>query len=194
LVTSVVDVARSRGALAVIVVVSAAIAVPVRAATPDEKLDALARFTAYRVYHAGPEFEGHQLSDVARGRDAKGKRTFSLIYGTCDAAPHDDTGCRPPYELQLYRACSRNAASYPREAAGRRTRGIRGAAVYEWSSRESFERLEVYTGKTTIVVWAPDRSSARRMVVRLRSGDGHIGVGDRLRRPARGALAGRLRC
>jgi hypothetical protein len=116
---------------------------------------------------------------------------FSFIYGDCMPDPDP---CKPPYELQLYRSCSRNASSYPPEARGERTRGIRGATIYEWKGPDWFDRLEVYTGKTTIVIWAPNRRSARQAVAALRSADGRIGPEDRLRPPARGSLAGRLRC
>lgn len=150
-------------------------------------------FREYEVFDLGERFRSHDLTAVLRGRDAqRGRPTFSFIYGDC--APEPDAGCAPPYEVQNYAACSRNLAAYGNSDRPQRRRSIRGAAVYAFWDEQFFDRLEVYAGKTTVVIFAPSLSKARRVARWLRSSDGKVQRDERLPRPAAGALGGELPC
>ena len=177
----------------VLVVLAAAAAVPVRAALDGDGQKAVEEareFDGYRVFWLGERFRKHELTHASRG-ERKGQATFSFVYGDCEA--ESDSGCAPPYQLQNYHACARNLADYEGPKPKRR-KPIRGAAVYEFGDGGMFDRLEVYTGRTTIMVVAPTAAKARRVVRRLESINGTIAPEDRLRPPARGALEGKLRC
>ena len=59
------------------------------------------------------------------------------------------------------------------------------------------DRLELYTGRTTVVLFGSDLGALRRAASKLRTRPGgrpHVEPGDRLPRPLPGALEGRLRC
>jgi hypothetical protein len=158
--------------------------------SPEHGLAEAERFREYRVYHLGEAFREQPLTAVPRGRDAVKRRpTFSFIYGDCEPAP-----CAADYEIQNYAACSRNLAVYPRGSKPRPVPTIRGAAVYRVPDRGRFDSLEVYTGRTTLVVFAPSYRGARRAVKAVRSADGKVTVDDPIPPPARGSLRGRLRC
>lgn len=147
-------------------------------------------FRGYRVFWLGERFRSQELTHAARG-ERKRRATFEFIYGDCDAGP--DGGCAPPYSLQNYHACARNLASYDGLRPKRR-KSIRGAAVYEFGDGGFFDRLEVYTGRTTVVIWAPTFAKARRVARMLDSINVELGRDDPLGPPARGALSGELRC
>jgi hypothetical protein len=152
-----------------------------------------AEFREYRVFDLGERFRGHPLTAVLRSQDARSKRpTFSFIYGDC--TPEPDSGCAPPYEVQNYAACSRNLFSYGRGETAQRRRSIRGATAYAFWDDRFFDRLEIYTGKTTIVIFAPSLAKARRVARSLQSADGKVARADQLPRPAAGAVEGRLAC
>jgi hypothetical protein len=58
-------------------------------------------------------------------------------------------------------------------------------------------RLELYTGRTTVVLFGPDLATLRRAAAKLRARRGvrpRVGPGERLPPPLPGALEGRLRC
>ena len=155
--------------------------------SPERGLAEAERFREYRVYHLGESFRDLPLTAAWRGRDAIRRRpTFDFIYGDCDPAP-----CAPPYDIQNYAACSRNLAAI--DAPHRRVPSIRGASVYRFSPGE-FERLEVFTGRTNVVVFADGYRRARRAVKALQSADGRVQPDDPLPAAARGATRGRLRC
>jgi hypothetical protein len=161
--------------------------------TPEAVLEDAARFDDYTAFHLDRAYGGHPLTGASRSRDAVRRQpTFGFIYGTCE--PEPDAGCAPPYEIQNYAICSRNPAVFPRGARGRRHPPIRGATVRAWSEPGVFDRLEVYTGATTVVVFAPNRRGAARAVRALQSADGKVAPRERLRPPIRGALVGRRRC
>ena len=177
----------------VLVVLAAAVAVPVSAALDSDSEKAVAdarEFRGYRVYWLGESFRSKELTHASRG-ERKGQATFTFIYGDCEA--ESDAGCAPPYQLQNYHACARNLAGYEGPKPKRR-KPIRGAEVYEFGDGGMFDRLEVYTGRTTITVSAPTAAKARGVVRLLESINGTISPEERLRPPQRGAMEGKLRC
>lgn len=92
----------------------------------------------------------------------------SLIYGDCEAT--SDTGCSPPLEIQIWRSCNRSlddyeitpGTPYPHEDAV-----VRGADAAQFD-----DRLEVYAGSVTIVIFGSE-ALARR------AADGLVPLNDR---------------
>ncbi|HEX8647071.1 MAG TPA: hypothetical protein VF715_09215 [Thermoleophilaceae bacterium] len=184
-----------RGLLPVVLVLlAAAVAVPVRAAVDDDKPRVVAEareFRDYRLFWLGERFRSHDLTYASReGR--KGQSTFTFIYGDCEA--ESDSGCAPPYQIQNYHACARNLGDYGAGIHPMRRKPIRGAAVYEFGDGNNFDRIEVYTGRTMLAISAPTFAKARRVVRRLERINGELGPDDPLGPPARGAVRGKLRC
>lgn len=163
---------------------------------PDAGIRDAAAFREYRVFHTGRTTQGHPLEAVIRERDAlKRRRTYSFVYGECATGAER---CLPPFEVQSYNACARNLATYrdqPEERRPRftrtRVRGVPAIAVRE--NAQSY-RLEIYTGRTTVVVFGADAKRARALSARLRSADGRVRPFKALPAPARGHLSGRVRC
>jgi hypothetical protein len=153
----------------------------------------------FESYYLGRTFE--RLPLVARmrrldDRAARGEfraNYLSFLYGKCKA--DGDAGCQPPLEAQNWAACERNLSTYrltPRgDPVPRKTLTVRGvpAALFE----DGF-RLEIYTGKTTVVIFGTDASRIRRAGEALRSVDGTVGPQDRLPPPVPGAVQGALKC
>jgi hypothetical protein len=153
-----------------------------------------AHFRAFLVYTLGPRYYAFRLNAGFRGLDGLKRRpVFSFLYGECQAPPNE--ACAPPYEVENYDACSRNLANYrvdggaPSVAYARTT--IRGAPAALFPGGQ---RVEVYTGRTTVVVSGPSADAARHAALRLRALNPRSSPISQLPRPAPGALAGRLRC
>jgi hypothetical protein len=111
---------------------------------------------------------------------------LSFVYGDC--LPTGDAGCAPPVEIQVWRACRRHRSLYrsPLGPAGEAVtvRGVPGLAF------DGRRRIELQTGRSTIVVFADSAARAERVAAALRSDDGRIRPGDRLPVPEPGALEG----
>ena len=118
------------------------------------------------------------------------------VYGTC--TPTADSGCAPPLQIQVWRACERNLSLYTRypgpngPVAFTRTT-IRGvpAAIFD-----DGYRIELYTGDDTVVIFADTPARARAAAASLR-GTIHGAVkaaGEDLPAPVPGALSGTATC
>ena len=145
-------------------------------------------FADFSLYWAGASFEGSPLTAITLPR---GFVTF--IYGDCKAA--SDSGCSPPLQVQVWRACERNLSSYALTPAGDplphqrvRLRGV-PAAFFEGGAR-----LELYTGDVSVVLFGEGRNQLRRAAEALRGANVGVGRAADLPPPVEGALAGRLRC
>jgi hypothetical protein len=170
--------------------------------TPAEKP---ANFT---VYSLGSRFAGLPLTAVLRtcgnpqpvpGDNPKLPPTYrsnsvSYVYGDCTPPP-DEGGCAAPLELQVSPACERNVAQYEHRPELTRRRGVPSAALDG--------SIELYSADSTVVIFATDRSLRKRAVSavqRVRRGDAPAAIppvlerAKRLPPPARGAIAGKLRC
>ena len=90
--------------------------------------------------------------------------------------------------MQNAEICARNPHSYGslRSAVRRRVRGV--------PVLQTPGSFEIYTGSTTVVIFANDWRTATRAARQLRSLDGSIGPNSTLPPPVPGALEGRLRC
>jgi hypothetical protein len=143
---------------------------------------------AFPLYDAGDGVDGLPLVTVLRRQDAAD--FVSFVYGDCTAG--DDAGCAPPAEVQVWPACRRYLSLYDSSLPGvpvpeRATvRGVPAAFL-------DGDRLELQTGRSTVVVFGDSRARILRIAAALRP------VGERAPRgllppPERGALDGTLDC
>ena len=145
----------------------------------------------YPLYFVGDRVEGFPLVAVLRRADAAD--FVSFVYGDCMAA--DDLGCAPPIEIQVWPACRRHLGlyrdnpSFAGSATDRTT--VRGvpAAFFDDGTR-----LELQTGRATVVVFAGSRAGLGRVAGALRSLDVPAPRGGALAAPVAGALDGELDC
>lgn len=119
--------------------------------------------TNFEVFSAGPAVDGLKMTDVVRRCDAAAPvdeapaNRITYVYGDCEIT-EGATGCAPPLEVQTWPACQRNKAEYsfggePLPSRDLPSRG--GAEVVEFDF-ELERRIEIYTGSSTIVVFADD--------------------------------------
>jgi hypothetical protein len=137
---------------------------------------------------AGDRTEGIPLTAVLRRSDSA--EYVSFVYGDC--IPDSDAGCAPPVEIQVWPACRRHLALYDR-SSGRdidrvTVRGVPGAFL------DRGTRLELQTGRSTVVLFADDRQRLTRIAEDLRPLDSRTASGDPLPPPVPGAMEGRLPC
>jgi len=177
-------------AVAVLTLVGAGSARDGEPATPERfTLEGAREFDDHPLYFAGDRVEGHRLVAVLRRSDTAD--FVSFVYGEC--MPDDDTGCAPPIEIQVWPACRRHLALYavfPPGAVLERTtaRGVPAAVL------DGGTRLELQTGRSTIVVFADTRARLARIARSLRSLDAPVARGGALPPPVAGALEGELDC
>ncbi|MGH3137235.1 MAG: hypothetical protein ACRDPV_12185 [Gaiellaceae bacterium] len=152
-------------------------------------LDEARAFDEYPLYFAGDRVDGQPL--VAVGRRSDTAEFVSFIYGDC--TPADGVGCAPPIEIQIWPACRRHLALYEVSPAGlaQERTTVRGVAA---AILDDGTRLELQTGRATIVVFAGTRARLGRIARDLRSLDPGVARGGALPPPAAGALEGALEC
>lgn len=146
-------------------------------------------FDDHPLYFVGDEVEGFPLVAVLRRSDTAD--FVSFVYGDC--TPDDDMGCAPPLEIQVWPACRRHLALYGSSPSGptlERTtvRGVPAAVL------DGGTRLELQTGRSTIVVFGDSRGRLARVARLLRAVDGSVSVRHALPSPEPGALEGTLTC
>lgn len=117
-----------------------------------------------------PGIGGDQHGEDSRGQSVKPPIAAavpftSVVYGDCQA--QSEQGCAPPLEIQSWPQCERNLASYgdsPTDEQLNAHEAVRlGAAPnIPTQSFEDGTRIELYTGQTTIVVFADDPSLAQQ--------------------------------
>ena len=152
-----------------------------------------AKKSKFRIYWAGDRVLGDPITDAfVRTEPRTQTPTFTFIYGDCDG-----DACAP-IEVQVYAACARNLAIYERAPKARRlhfhrTR-IRRVPAITVREETGAARIEIYTGRSTIVIFATSGRRARRIAKRLASIDGRIQPRERFPRPAVGHLAGKVEC
>ncbi len=140
--------------------------------------------TAFRnqaLFNAGERVDGLPLVAVLR---REGTAEFvSFVYGDC--AARDDAGCAPPAEIQVWPACRRNLGLYD-DALGtgllaERT-SVRGVPALLF---DEGTRLELETGRSTVVVFADTPARLLRMAAALRALDESVGSSRPLPQPLR---------
>jgi hypothetical protein len=137
---------------------------------------------------AGERVEGLPLTAVLRRSEPV--EYVSFVYGDC--VPDGDAGCAPPVEIQVWPACRRHLALYELSSGPDLervvVRGVPGAVL------DRGARLELQTGRSTVVVFADDRQWLTRIAEDLRPLDSRTASGVPLPPPVPGAVEGRLRC
>jgi hypothetical protein len=171
------------------------------AAHSDLSIDGAAAFPDFALYSAGQSFEGLPLTGMTRRLEARvapdpARANFvGFRYGDC--TPTSDAGCPAPLEIQVWPACERNLSTYtltplgdplPHEDAS--VRGVPAAFF------EDGQRLEVYTGSVSVVLFGQGKAQLLRAADALHAVNpqGGVRTGERLPAPAAGALEGKLSC
>jgi hypothetical protein len=161
-----------RALLPIVIALGLAVAAPAPAATGSRCSDWPAPPDTFDL---GARFAGLPVTNRARlcmgappdARQTVPARVDSVIYGTCDASPD---GCGGPLEVQSWPECARNFRSLddlglPRLTRAR-SRAVAGTgripAARIWPGQ-----IEVYTGATTVVVFADRDALARRAARRI---------------------------
>jgi hypothetical protein len=128
----------------------------------------------WHLYYSGDSFHRWPLTDVYSDREF-GHRVWSFFYGN------------DSLEIQNWNVCVRFLARYPDHPRAFNFHGAKAVRIHSAGTR-----FEVYTGRTTVVIFGP-RPLARRAAARLRRvGRPHPPA--RLRSPVKGSLNGKLRC
>jgi len=145
---------------------------------------------SFPLYNAGEHVDGFPLAAVLRREDTA--NYVSFIYGDCVA--EDDAGCAPPVEIQVWLSCHRNLGLYGGGA-------VAGAPLEQIVARgvpalifDGGTRLELETGRATVVVFAGTRARLIRIVAALRALDGTVLPEHPLAQPARGRERGAMNC
>jgi hypothetical protein len=147
-------------------------------------------FDEYPLFDAGSRVEGLPLTAVLRRDDTASYVSF--VYGDCVASV--DAGCTPPAEIQVWPACRRSLALYdaesPESPAHERvvTRGV-PAALFDDGTR-----LELQTGRSTVVVFGDSRERVLRIAAALRALDGSVAAGAPLPAPVAVGIGGAMDC
>ena len=141
------------------------------------------------LYFAGERIEGVPLTAILSRSDTA--EYVSFVYGDC--TPDDDAGCASPVEIQVWPACRRSLALYGPSPLGptfERTtlRGV-PAAILDVGTR-----VELQTGRSTIVVFGDSRDRVLSVARALRAVDGSTSVREALPSPVPHALEGTLAC
>lgn len=150
-------------------------------------LNEVKKFDAYSVYYAGQAVGRSHLDQIEK-RDWQGKgRRIDWIFHYADCTqPGRWGGCSFPLQIQIYSTCRRWADAYPGRPRLFNFRGAKAAWVPTAGS------LEIYTGRTTVVIFGDDRRIARR-AARLTRNVRRVRP-TRLPPPVRGSLYGKLPC
>jgi len=161
------------------------------AAASAPSLGEVEAFDAYRVFYAGPEVNGNPLEHVNKSREDEiprlGERSaiWDFPYGTCTPPP--DGGCSLPIDVQNWSTCHRNPAQYSYKLHYFKFRGTRAAWV------PTAGGLEIYTGRTTVVIYGYTRSLIMAAARQLRA-VGQTEAPSLLPPPAPGTMRGKLHC
>lgn len=116
---------------------------------------------------------------------------WSFIYGDCTPPPSEG-GCAPPLEVQVWSACVRSVS--PVKVRKHRLYEFRGAkATGGGDGPYEVSPMEIFTGRTTIIVFGGDRSLIKTAARALREVH-QTQAAPRLSPPARGSLQHKLPC
>lgn len=161
------------------------------AAAEVPSLNEVEEFDAYRVYYAGDESSGLPLEDingVASGEDDRSTR-WTFFYGDC-TPPASEGGCAPPLEIQSWSTCHRWFSALHRK---RRLYDFRGAKATGGGGRYELSPMEIFTGRTTVVIFGNQKSVVKSAARQLRKVSQEAPQSS-LPPPAPGSLGGRLPC
>ena len=167
---------------------------PLVACGPKLDFEHPERFRAFKLYALGCGWRGHRLDNVLyanqsvpRGWPEPRPRKLTIVdflYGT---APRYSAW---PLAVQIWPACQRNRAIISLRPRDTTVRGV-PAAWYEGRGR-----LEIYTGRVTIVLFGSGLSSRqlREAADDLEGVNNSTRPDEDLPPPVPGAIAGKLKC
>jgi hypothetical protein len=127
----------------------------------------------FETFSVGPSIDSLPLTDGERrcggGPPATRVNYVSYIYGDCKI-PKGGSGCQPPLEVQTWPACQRFLAKYSfrGEPLPHKSLPTPGAAQVVEFNFAFDKRIEVYTGSSTVVIFATDRARAIEAAEMLR--------------------------
>lgn len=155
-------------------------------------------FDAYPIYYSGEEVAGLPLERVSGPRsnlkkaDRMGERAvgWSFTYGDCTPPSGSDGGCAPPLQIQNWSTCFRSFGSIDRPR-NRQLYDFRGAKATGGGGGGS--PMEIFTGRTTVVIFANERSVAEAAARQLRNVH-QDRPPSRLPPPVAGSLGEKLPC
>lgn len=151
------------------------------------------QFSAYPIYYAGNGVAGLPYEGYAGGDWplSQAWRRWDFVYGDCDPVPpegfsFEGGSCSLPLSIQNWSTCGRWASQlHPLRLfhfrGAKATRGGGGSV------------LEIFTGRTTVVIWANELRTAKAAARQLRD----VRPAHRARHlppPVRGSLRGKLPC
>jgi hypothetical protein len=145
----------------------------------------------YEAFWLGQRFDGHRLTDVTLPPESGSSSGPEIGYGTCEIESKpfstSDAGCALPLSVRSQSVCDEFWKKFP---AGHRPRleRLRGALAARLTKGQAY----VYTGRTTITIFAPPRllGPALRSVRPI----GGPGQPRELQPPVRGSLTRQLPC
>lgn len=145
-------------------------------------------FQGFAIYNAGASVSDLPLVAILRRSDAADYVSF--IYGRCENV--GGNACAPPMEIQTWPACRRHLGLYtgPQTPTPERAT-IRGAPAAFF---EGGRRLEIQTGRSTIVVFGRSREEVLEVADAVRGVNAGIPPQSDLPPPAPGALIGGVAC
>jgi hypothetical protein len=155
------------------------------------------KFDAYPIYYAGDEVVGLPFEGEAKGSWqslplSQAWRRWTFGYGDCDPPSNgvldfEGGSCSLPLSIQNWSTCGRWASQLHGPL---RLWDFRGAKATRGGGGS---QLEIFTGRTTVVIWAHDRrvaESASRQLRDVRS----VNRSSRLPPPVPSSLRGKLPC
>jgi hypothetical protein len=121
-------------------------------------------FDEFPLVYAGEQVDGLPLVAILRRDDTADYVSF--VYGDCRPASPEG-GCAPPAEIQVWPAHGRNLGLYDASRGGPAPElaSIRGAPAAFF---EAGTRLELYTARLTVVVFARSRERLAKIAEALR--------------------------
>lgn len=159
-------------------------------------LNEVKKFDAYRLYYAGAEVAGFSLEEILGDPSENNQKSaFNFIYGTCELEGEDHPSCSPPIEIQVSSTCHRwfSAITGKRhlyDFRGAKATGLKGTPGPRSPSEGP---IEIFTGRTTVVIWAEDRNILKTAAHQLRDVRA-AGPQLHLPPPVPGSLSGKLPC
>lgn len=160
------------------------------AAAETPSLSEVEAFDGFHVYYAGEEVAGLPLTSISEHppvRDGDERSSFwNFGYGDCTPPP--DGGCPVPIAVQSWSTCYRwfNMSHRKRKPHLANLRGAKASGI---GGRE----LEIFTGRSTVVIFAYSNSLAMAAARQLRK-VGQTETPALLPPPVPGSLGGKLPC
>jgi hypothetical protein len=156
-------------------------------------------FRDFPLFDVGKSFRGLDRTAIVRFLQAPSDSRVtpnwvSFIYGTC-APSGSESSCAPPLAIQIWPACERNPSVYsPEIRASAKQVLVHGVPALDFSAVED-ARLELYTGRSTVVIFGQSHDAVLEAANLLRpAGSAQTVKIPTLPPPAAGALDGRLGC